>query len=152
MWEDYQNPNTLSTTKSKQKQIFLCRLASLREFRGAAVKSDTLYKWTRKFLGMQCGMLWNSNSSPTVWRWCMFIRPRKLFLKDWQVSKTRRGSPNDRRHPTAEAPPIGKIQPFSKITVTLEPVMQIRCPLRFRISFKKIYIVYFMTKSTIFNH
>ena len=40
-----------------------------------------------------------------------------------------------RRRPfTAEAPPIGKIHPFSKITGTLEPVMRFRCPLRFRIS------------------
>ena len=35
---------------------------------------------------------------------------------------------------TAEAPPIGKIQPFSKIALTLEPVMQFRCPSRLRIS------------------
>ena len=47
---------------------------------------------------------------------------------------TRLGSPIDCRPSTAEAPPIGKIRPFSKITVTLEPVMQLRCPARFRIS------------------
>ena len=32
--------------------------------------------------------------------------------------------PVDDRPSTAEAPPIGKIQPFSKIAVTLEPVMR----------------------------
>ena len=36
---------------------------------------------------------------------------------------TRRGSPVDRRPSTAEAPPIGKIHPFSKIAITLEPVL-----------------------------
>ena len=34
---------------------------------------------------------------------------------------------------TAEAPPIGKIRPLSKIAVTFEPVMQFGCPSRFRI-------------------
>ena len=42
--------------------------------------------------------------------------------------------PIDNRPSTAEAPPIGKIHPFSKIAVTLEPVMQFGCPSRFRIS------------------
>ena len=32
--------------------------------------------------------------------------------------KTRRGSPDDRRPSTAEAPPTGEIHPFSKIAVT----------------------------------
>ena len=42
-----------------------------------------------------------------------------------------------RRRPfTAEAPPIGKIHPFSKIAVTFEPVMRFGCFLRFRISLK----------------
>ena len=40
------------------------------------------------------------------------------------VKKTRRGSSVDNRPSTAEAPPIGKIHPFSKIDVTFEPVMQ----------------------------
>ena len=38
------------------------------------------------------------------------------------------------RPSTAEAPPIGKIHPFSKIAVSLEPEMRFGCPLRFRIS------------------
>ena len=38
--------------------------------------------------------------------------------------KTRWGSPVDCRPSSAEAPPIGRIYPFSKIAVTLEPVMQ----------------------------
>ena len=38
------------------------------------------------------------------------------------------------RPSTAKAPPIGKIDPFSKIAVTLEPVMRFRFPSRFRIS------------------
>ena len=33
--------------------------------------------------------------------------------------------PVDNRPSTAEAPPIGKIHPFSKIAVTLEPVMRL---------------------------
>ena len=39
--------------------------------------------------------------------------------------------PVDNRPSTAEAPPIGKINPFSKITVTLEQVMQFGCPSRY---------------------
>ena len=33
-----------------------------------------------------------------------------------------------------EAPPIGKIHPFTKIALTFEPVMQFGCPLGFKIS------------------
>ena len=40
------------------------------------------------------------------------------------LNKTRRGSPVDRRPSTAEAPPIGKIYPFSKMAVTFEPLMR----------------------------
>ena len=42
--------------------------------------------------------------------------------------------PVDNRPYTAEAPPIGKIYPLSKIAVTLEPVVHFRCPSRFRTS------------------
>ena len=45
------------------------------------------------------------------------------------VSKTRRGSPVECRPSTAEAPQIGKINPFIKIAVTLKPAMQFGCPL-----------------------
>ena len=38
--------------------------------------------------------------------------------------RTRRGSAIDRRPSTAEAPPIGKIYPFSKMAVTFKPVMR----------------------------
>ena len=38
-------------------------------------------------------------------------------------TEKKRVSPVDRRPSTAEAPPIGKIHPFSKIAVTLEPIM-----------------------------
>ena len=38
------------------------------------------------------------------------------------TSETRRGSPVDRRPSTAEAPPIVKIHPFSKMAVTFEPL------------------------------
>ena len=42
-----------------------------------------------------------------------------------------------RRRPfIAEAPPIGKINPFNKIAKTFKPVMQFECPSRYRISFK----------------
>ena len=36
--------------------------------------------------------------------------------------------PVDNIPSTAKAPPIGKMQPFRKIAVTHEPVMQFRCP------------------------
>ena len=39
------------------------------------------------------------------------------------LRQTRRGSPIDRRPSTAEAPPRGKIHPFSKMTVTFDPVI-----------------------------
>ena len=35
-----------------------------------------------------------------------------------------------------EAPPIGKIHPFSKMAITFKPVMQFVCPLRCIISYK----------------
>ena len=37
--------------------------------------------------------------------------------------------PVDNRPSTAEAPPIGKINPLSKIAVTFKPAMQFGCPL-----------------------
>ena len=49
-------------------------------------------------------------------------------------NKTRQGSPVDCRPSPDEAPPIGKIHPFSKIAVTLEPLLQFGCPSRFRVS------------------
>ena len=42
------------------------------------------------------------------------------MLMESICKKTRRGSPVDRRPSTAEAPPIGKIHPFSKMAVTFE--------------------------------
>ena len=33
-------------------------------------------------------------------------------------------------------PPVGKIRPFGKISVTIEPIQQFRCPSRFIISKK----------------
>ena len=42
--------------------------------------------------------------------------------------------PIDNSPSMAKAPQIGKIHPFNKIAVTLEPVMQFQCPLKFRIS------------------
>ena len=42
--------------------------------------------------------------------------------------QTRRGSPIDRRPSTAEAPPIGKIHPTSKMAVTFEPLIGFWCP------------------------
>ena len=47
-----------------------------------------------------------------------------LNIKYLKENKTRQGSPVDCRPSTNEAPPIGKIHLFSKIAVTLEPVMQ----------------------------
>ena len=57
-----------------------------------------------------------------------------LNIKYLMENKTRLGSPIDRRLSDDEAPPIGKIHPFSKLAVTLEPVMQLGCALIFRIS------------------
>ena len=42
--------------------------------------------------------------------------------------QTRRSSPVYRRPSTAEAPPIGKIHPFSKMSVTFEPLIGFWCP------------------------
>ena len=46
-----------------------------------------------------------------------------LFPFFLQVYQTRWGSPGDRRPSTAEAPPIGKIHPFSKMALTFEPLI-----------------------------
>ena len=51
--------------------------------------------------------------------------PLKIYSKSGAF-KTRRGSPVDRRPSNAEAPPIGKINPFSKMTVTCVPLMGFR--------------------------
>ena len=48
-------------------------------------------------------------------------------------------------------PPIGKTHPFSKIAITFEPVMRLGA-LGDLESPKNCNIVYFMTKSPIFNH
>ena len=46
------------------------------------------------------------------------------YDKFWSCLNTKQGSLVDRRPSTAEAPPIGKIRPFSKMAVTFEPLMQ----------------------------
>ena len=46
------------------------------------------------------------------------------FLGQSIVLRTRQGSPVNRRPSTAEAPPIGKIRPFSELAVTFEPLME----------------------------
>ena len=54
----------------------------------------------------------------------MFEQGKDCFLKgSSELRETRQGSPVDRRPSTAEAPPIGKIHPFSKMAVTFEPLM-----------------------------
>ena len=55
-------------------------------------------------------------------------------LEKGKKINTRRGSPIDSRPSPAETPPIGKIHAFSKIAVTLEPLVRFGCPLRFIIS------------------
>ena len=49
-------------------------------------------------------------------------------------------------------PPIGKIHLFSKIALTFKTVMKLGWALRFRTSYKKCNIVYFMTDSTVFHY
>ena len=46
--------------------------------------------------------------------------------------QARRCSPVDCRPSSDEPPPIGKINSFSKIAITLEPVVPFRCPSRFK--------------------
>ena len=65
--------------------------------------------------------------------------------------KNRQCSPVDCRPFTDKVSPMGKINPFSKIIVTLEPVMRFACPPRFKIMTKgwpqlKILVV-FTTKA-----
>ena len=38
--------------------------------------------------------------------------------------------------PLDATPPVGKNHPFSKITVTFQPIQRFRCPSRFKISDK----------------
>ena len=70
----------------------------------------------------------------------------------WDLTKLDGVSPVDNRPFTAEAPPINKIHPFSKIAVTLEPVMHFGFPSRFKISNTFCNLVYFMTESSLSNH
>ena len=90
--------------------------------------------------------------------WCMRMYSeymRKLFLDkliEVVIHKTSLLRRLQEQTLPDEAPPMGKIHPFSKITVTFEPVMQFWCPSRFRISLKNCSLVYFMTESTISNH
>ena len=73
----------------------------------------------------------------------------KMYKTVWvnQISfKPRRGSPVYRRPSTAEAPPIGKIHPFLKIAVTLEPLMRLGCHSTFRISYKLKHSLCYATK------
>ena len=54
-----------------------------------------------------------------------------IFMKRKQIKviqKLDEVGPVDNTPSTAETPPIGKIHPFSKIAVTLELVMRLRCP------------------------
>ena len=54
---------------------------------------------------------------------------RAAFCDSHNVFMTLDGlGPIDNRPSTAEAPPIGKIHSFSKISVTLDTVMQFKCP------------------------
>ena len=56
----------------------------------------------------------------------------KICAQQQIRNKIRGGSPIDRRTSTAEAPPIGKIHPFSKMPVTFKPMIGLGCPSRFR--------------------
>ena len=60
------------------------------------------------------------------WLTSLFIRYSKSCVI-WRrfYTKARRVSTVDRRPSTDEAPPIGKTHPFSKITITFEPVMRL---------------------------
>ena len=50
-------------------------------------------------------------------------KKKVFYFKTEEIDKTRRGSPVDRRPSTAEAAPIGKIHPFSKMAITFEPMI-----------------------------
>ena len=68
---------------------------------------------------------------------------KKKKKKKEKLFVIRQGSPVDCRPSTTEAPPIGKIHPNSKIAITFEAVMQILCPLRFRIFLKIVSFMLF---------
>ena len=51
------------------------------------------------------------------------VTAQQYSVVTWHYIETRRGSPVDRRPSTAEAPPIAKIHPFSKMAVTFEPLI-----------------------------
>ena len=90
------------------------------QFFSSLLKSDKLWK----FLS---GCLDNHNH-------CILST---IYTRFWTPYKTRRVRPHwyqTLHQPASPLFPIGKIHPFSKITVTLEPVMQFWCSLRFRIS------------------
>ena len=67
--------------------------------------------------------------------------PHIFFLSKWEDTIHGVNMPLNDNKPAAqaagqtllaEAPPIGKIYPFSKMTVTFEPLMEFWCPSGFR--------------------
>ena len=54
-----------------------------------------------------------------------YFKQTRCVINSVSCKKKKLGGvgPVDNRTSTAEAPPIGKIHPFSKIAVTLEPVI-----------------------------
>ena len=89
----------------------------------------------------------NRPSGPIPWKYSK-INIFKKTLSDsisaalrplYNDKKTRWSSPVDRRPSTAEEPPIGEIHPFSKMTVTFEPLVGFLCPSGFR---KFLIIIY----------
>ena len=77
------------------------------------------------------------------WCFCIWLDVREgtlIFIIILELKKNDEFFPSfyflvdDPRPSTNEAPPIGKIHPFSKIAVSLEPVMQFVCFTKIRIS------------------
>ena len=93
------------------------------------------YSPLHRLSSSSCGGLWPLAQDFLYcffWYFLMFSSNLSNFEKIQKKLKSRQGSPVDRRTSTAEAPPIGKIHHFSKITVTFKPVMGFWCSSGFR--------------------
>ena len=104
------------------------------------MKKQAKRKESNKYIFFLCCLFKNSQQA--------YFDDQLLFFLSWNISynnfvrihkkKTSLLRRLQAQTLSDEAPPIGKIHTFRKITITFEPVMQFGCPLRFRISYKNV--------------
>ena len=121
-----------ATSKFFIKTVQNCTILSVVMKRKGGESKERVFFWKR----------WN-----LLWKWLISRKHDTIGSKSSLLNvefavkcsegqrkylKTRPGSPVDRKPSTAEAPPIGKINPFSKMAVNFQTLMQFWCPSGFR--------------------